>query len=206
MKSKIPQLPGYKPLVKSSNLADGVDDSMLKRYSCAFGDELGGFVAFEQSLIIFGWSNEGNPLLDVQWHNIFSPFKDAYGLTFDDHLIVGCDVLGNLLILRGDEFCRLDGEMGTLECLAPSVDDLLSQPASQLAELFGLNLAKRILPRWDENEVSRVLPTRPYLVAGNAPTSFFSTPFLRAMGLKLRLFQMTTGAPDGTSIEFDFWN
>lgn len=207
VKSKaITQLPGYTPLVRSSKLADGIADSLLNRYRCAFGDELDGFLAFEQSLIIFGFSNERNPLLDVQWHNAFSPFKDVYGLTFDHHLIVGCDVLGDLLVLSGDDFCRLDGETGTLEFLASSVDDLFSQPASQLADLFGLRLAKRVLPRWEENRVLRVLPTRPYLVAGGAPTSFFATPLLRAMGMKLRLFQMTTGAPDGTSIEFDFWN
>lgn len=206
MRSKtISKLPGYAPLTRSPRVAAGVDEELLGRYRHAFGDELGGFVALDQALIVFGWSNTGNPLLDVQWHNVFSPFKDAYGLTFDNHLIVGCDVLGDLLVLTADEVCRLDGETGTLERLAASVDELFSEPAQQLAETFGQSLAKRLLTHWDENEVQRVLPTRPYLIAGNAPTSFFVTPLLRAMGLRLRLFQMTAGAPDGAPMQYDFW-
>ena len=179
---------------------------MLRRYRQAFGDHLGGFLAFDQALIIFGWSSEYNPALDVQWHNLFSPFKDAYRLSFDEHLIVGCDVLGDLLILRDSEVCRMDGETGTLELLAASTDDLFCRPVSELAEMFGLSLAKRVLPSWDVGSVFRALPTRPYLIAGKPPTSFFKSPLLRAMGLKLRLFQTTAGAPDGTVIGLDFWN
>jgi hypothetical protein len=161
-----------------------------------------GTLALSGALIVFGLGSSGHPL-DARTYQT-GPWRADYGLR-DHDAILGADIFGDFLFLRGTDLFRLDGEQGEQVALG-NLEDFLNSDASMVAENLGGNLARtKFAGRTLGVDPLRLLPTHPFMMKENAPGEFFELPLGSALRLKHRLFLACRSAPEGAAIDCSFW-
>jgi hypothetical protein len=161
-----------------------------------------GTLALSGALVVFGLGSKGLPL-DARTYQS-GLWRVDYGLQ-DDDAILGADIFGDLLFLRGTDVFRLDGEQGEQIALG-DLEEFLSSDVSVVAENLGGNLARtKFAGQPLGADPLRLLPTYPFMMKENVPREFFEVPLSLALRLKHRLFLTCQSAPEGAAVDCSFW-
>jgi hypothetical protein len=164
-----------------------------------------GVVALSGALVLFADGPAATPF-SARWHEEIWPTRQLYPAIEQSDLIVGCDVTGDLLLLRGAQILRLDGEIGDISPLASTVGEFLGMDIETASDAVGGKLAREGLAGLALGpDPLRLLPTVPFTIGDTSPRTFQKLPLSQALRIKAQLHDRLSQVDDGDTVRLDFW-
>lgn len=171
---------------------------------CSLLSVKNGFYAFESALHFFPATQLDRSIIDVNYWNSTSLWRNEYSTSIKDYLFFAEDIFGGQFCIFNEKIHIFDPETEEIEEIAPSFDDWAKCILEEYNYLTGFELAHE----WQLKNFSipvgkRLLPKVPFVLGGKFTVdNLYLLDSITGMRLRGDLAQQIKNSPDGTKVTF----